>query len=375
MIATGLIFLLGMLVAIFIALLVMPLVWRQAQRLARRDFEATIPTTANEIRAAQDMARAEAAMMVRRQDLAARQMRDKAAAERAEAGRIAVHNADLRQRERAATDKAARLTAEIAELRADLAAREAEIARLETSLHDTQHDLDLRSEELEALALRFRELSDIAEERKVQIVSLEAKLDRSSDDLRHGERRQREQHEQAERMRSEITALEAALKREKARTAALDEKVTRLTANLADREEELTRLGGGTSAAVAAEKPLDAVAVAPAVTAVAAPPAAGVNGHAAAETLAATDDLATLDDAELRDRIGDIAARVIRMSAIAEGPDSPILKLLGDAPAAGQGESAAQPTLADRVRLLMASDSAADNDSGRRDQRPEDAAE
>ncbi|HET7409455.1 MAG TPA: hypothetical protein VFJ13_04585, partial [Paracoccaceae bacterium] len=92
MIATGLIFLLGVLTATFVALLVSPLVWRKAQRLARRDFEATIPTTSNEIRAGLDRVRAEAAMIARRQEMEANEIRDRAALERAEAGRIAAQN-------------------------------------------------------------------------------------------------------------------------------------------------------------------------------------------------------------------------------------------------------------------------------------------
>ena len=83
MIASGLIFLFGFLAAALIALLVSPIVWRRAKRLARREFEATIPVSANEIRASYDHVRAQAAMESRRREMEAHAVREKAALERA----------------------------------------------------------------------------------------------------------------------------------------------------------------------------------------------------------------------------------------------------------------------------------------------------
>ena len=78
MIATGLTFLFGFLTAILIALLVAPLAMGRARRLARREFEAAIPVSANEIRASFDHVRAEAALTARRREMDALAMREKA---------------------------------------------------------------------------------------------------------------------------------------------------------------------------------------------------------------------------------------------------------------------------------------------------------
>lgn len=94
MIATGLVFLLGALVATLLTLLFVPFLWRNAQRLARRDFAATMPATMNEIRAEVDRVRAEAAMTVRRHEMLTQKARERLALERAKVGRLTASNAD-----------------------------------------------------------------------------------------------------------------------------------------------------------------------------------------------------------------------------------------------------------------------------------------
>ena len=75
-----------------------------------------------------------------------------------------------------------------------------------------------------------------------------------------------------------------------------------------------------------------------------------------------------MDDAELRERIHDVAAEVARLTATLEGPDSPIDAILSDdagrpapapGPTKGNGTRSAAPggetkgTLADRIRALQ----------------------
>ena len=100
MIATALIFCLGALCASLIALLFVPLVWRRAQRLARREFDATIPTSVNEIRAEMDLVRATSAFSLRREERRAREVSEKAARERGEAGRVILENGHLLARQK-----------------------------------------------------------------------------------------------------------------------------------------------------------------------------------------------------------------------------------------------------------------------------------
>ncbi|WP_060567687.1 hypothetical protein [Aurantimonas manganoxydans] len=371
MIASGLIFLFGFLAAALIALLVSPIVWRRAKRLARREFEATIPVSANEIRASYDHVRAQAAMESRRREMEAHAVREKAALERAEAGRVAVENADLRGRNRVLTETVAQNVADLKELSAALEAREQDYRKLEEELRETIHDLDLRTEEMNALSDRFRDLTGIAEDRKLSIVSLETRLEEAQDEVRSQERIGRERDNAIDRLRSQVGSLDASLQKEKATARKLEEKIIRLTARLADQDERLSlHAGGRDSLDDAADTVLpqatrshdtspDDIDRASVVAAAAPVSAEAVRRQLEEHLDLPAHPLGEDDDEEaLRERISDIAARVIHLTGKAEGPDSVIERILAadDSGQTGTAESG-RPTLAGRVRRLRAEES------------------
>ncbi|MCB8839011.1 hypothetical protein [Aurantimonas sp. VKM B-3413] len=369
MIATALTFVFGFCAALLLALLLAPLVWRRAQRLALREFEAAIPANVNEIRASIDHVRAEAALTTRRREIKAEEDMRKAALERAEAGRVAGENAELRARNTTLSETVAQQTADLKEIAETLEAREREIDEFDEQLRHTRHDLELRTEEMDALAERFRELGAIAEERKLNIISAETKIEQLSDELRQTERQSREGQNLIERLKSETSALEAHLQKEKAATRRLDEKVTRLTSQLADRDEQLARLLGAqaSTAATAAtarharskdRQPPRRVADKQQPQSEKAPedvPMPKPNGR---PSLAETLDLPErpildedVDEEGLRQKVSDLAARVIAMTATAEGPRSPLDTILSadqDSPRRSDA-----PSLAERVRRIQ----------------------
>lgn len=371
MIASGLIFLFGFLAAALIALLVSPIVWRRAKRLARREFEATIPVSANEIRASYDHVRAQAAMESRRREMEAHAVREKAALERAEAGRVAVENADLRGRNRVLTETVAQNVADLKELSAALEAREQDYRKLEEELRETVHDLDLRTEEMNALSDRFRDLTGIAEDRKLSIVSLETRLEEAQDEVRSQERIGRERDNAIDRLRSQVGALDASLQKEKATARKLEEKVIRLTARLADQDERLALHAGGRDsldkaddtdlpqATRADDTSADDIDKTTVVAAAAPISAEAVRRQLEEHLDLPAHPLGGDDDEEaLRERISDIAARVIHLTGKAEGPDSVIERILAadESGKTGTAESG-RPTLAGRVRRLRAEES------------------
>jgi chromosome segregation ATPase len=374
MIATGLTFLFGFLSALLVALLLAPLAMGRARRFARREFEASIPVSANEIRASFDHVRAEAALTARRREMDAQAMRDRAALERADAGRVAGENAELKRRNRELEETIAAREAELKDLTETLEARETEYGRLESELRETTHDLDLRIEEMDALAERFRELTQIADERKIAIVALESKTEHLSDELRQADRLDRERQATIERLRGEAGALEARFQKEKATARKLDDRVSRLTAELADRDEKIVRLAQVVEAGLDEPALLADVAAAPdpevldaAAAAYAdsrepereAIPSTGSVGERVRQALELPEhplDGADLDEARLRQRIDDIAARVIHLTASVEGRGSPIDRILDADPDAGDADGGDRPTLAQRARRLRGSD-------------------
>lgn len=345
MIATVLTFLFGVLVTLLVAILVMPLVWRKAQSLARRDFEATIPTSANEIRAGYDRVRAEAAMSVRRQEILAARANEKSARTQAELGRGTVENVELLKRVRGLTATIEQRDSEITGLSAEAARLSAEHETLSTQLAAVQAEAATTAEELATLADRFDELGEIAEERKIQLIAAEAKLDRFADDDRALQRGEREAQSAIDRLHDEVTSAQRSFAEEKAVAAALRVKLDAKIGELADRDDEITGLKQ--QIADAAKKDADAASAA--LPQAAGTGSAGQRLRAALERQNGRADVTSASPAEIGDAISDLAARVIRMVAVSEGPTSPLAPLMKTDPAPARP---GPRTLAERVALL-----------------------
>ena len=244
MIATALTFVFGFLTATLIALVISPLFSSRSRRLALRDYRASIPASAREVRASLDHVRAEAALGARRREMKADEATERAALERAEAGRVAGENAELRARNTALAENLSEVTAELEDVNAQLTLRNGELEELDAELRAVGNDLDLRSDELSALADRFGELSAIADERRATIVALETRIEDLSDGIRQAEREFRERGHAIDRLSGETSALQAHLAKEKQVVRRLDEKTARLTGQLADRDAQIARLLG-----------------------------------------------------------------------------------------------------------------------------------
>ena len=242
MITAALVFAFGFLVALLLALLLAPLVWKRAQRIARQEFEATIPANAREIRGTYDHLRARLAFDARKREVAAEERERRAALERADAGRVASENAELKARTQALSAQIAQQMAELEDLNTTLSKRENEADEIDRELRDAHHDLVLKIEELETLSARFDELSDIAEERKITMVALETRNEGLLDDLRQNERRAREANHTIDRLTRDLEATSAQLDKERQANRRLDAKVARLTTQLADRDDQLERM-------------------------------------------------------------------------------------------------------------------------------------
>jgi hypothetical protein len=368
MIANTLIFLLGILVTALAALILAPIVWRKAQSLARREFEATVPISANEIRAEFDRVRAEAAVSIRRQEVLSAETRTKAARAEADRGRLVVETTQLQTRNGQLERTIEEQDAELAALRTALSGQDAEIQDLTREFGRSRQDGDLVRQELEALGTRLRELTDIAEERKIELVAAEAKIERLSDRIRLSDREDRDDPASVETLTTEISSLQRALRQERAAASVLQDKSAALVGQLAERDETLARLtsnagsrpadaaGGAAMLPVPATKADERPQTPRARSQWSKPADAKPSGSARVQAALGRREIPALDPAEeadIRERISDVAARVIRMTALAEGPQSPLASLL-DASGSPDGPASAgdRPTLAERVRLL-----------------------
>lgn len=303
MIVTGLVFALGVLVATLVCLLFIPLLWRKAQNLARRDFEATIPVTATELRGEADRVRAETAFAIRRQEVLAAEIRDRAAAERAEAGKIVLENGQLRAEQARLTLEGGELKGKLQHLEQTIAALTGERDKLTAKNADLRRNLDIRAQEMEALAGKFRALGEQSNEMKRRIAVME------------GEQRRRHAAAQQGAKTDAVAPTDELANPPRNMMA----EPAPALADFSTEEREIVKGSERLRAAIAVR---------------------GGGGKAPPSPQ---------DHAEVRNRISELAARVIRLQMRKEGPGSSLARLIDNAPGPAVD---GHPTLAERVRRL-----------------------
>lgn len=414
MIQSTLFFLLGFLTAGFLALMVAPALWRRAVTLTRRRIEASVPLTLNEIQADKDRMRAEFAMSTRRLEMSVKEFRDKAGAQVIEINRsreeLKTLAAERAEKNQALSD----LEAKAGELRGELRQREDQLQRLQQRLGEADRLLEGKALEMEKLGRLYDEASFASSSRQIEIVARETEVDKLTGDVSELKSQRKDADRRLQEVAAENKTAREALKAEKRNVAELERKLERMLATLADRDEKLDRrekelarlrdrlkgnaesedeLSGKLTEALAEKLKLESeVADLTLQVSTLLSSARGGDIEKAMERLTADrdrqearlvtltrenkklkDDLQSVERAKsqdwtderrenalLREQMNDLAAEVVNLTAMLEGPDSPIAKALA-APAprsVSNGEPAQITSIADRVKALQKAASA-----------------
>jgi chromosome segregation ATPase len=400
LIASILLFVLGFLTASALALLIIPAVARRARRLTARRIEASLPLTSNEIRAEKDRLRAVHAMTARRLEMEIEALRSKAAEQRVEIARYH-DNARFLANEMSERDNAiAALDEKGGKLEAELKARTEEFDRLSERLKGAEEQLQARLAELEEMERAIGGARMDASNRQIELVARETEIEKLFGDIEL----LRDEHREADRHLREADkrrlSVEEALKLERHRNAEMNEKLEKLMALLADREQaaeantrraeslsqrlrEQTDRVSGLSRALSQER--EKHAALEAEMAETSGQLQGLLSGAHADQIERAmekleDERRTLEqrlivlsreneelragrptpedeegrrreDTVLREQISNLAAEVVHLTALVEGPGSPIHKALDKpAPAALNGSIA---SLGERVKALQ----------------------
>jgi DNA repair exonuclease SbcCD ATPase subunit len=397
----------GFLGAILLALLAAPVLWRRAVALTRRRVEASIPISKSEIQADKDRLRADFAMSARRLEMNAEQLKDRTIAQRIEIDRLRDRIRELTADHAVGQERIAALAAESGESEAELRRRIEELEPVPERLAAVQERLDEKSRELEEMNQMYEEASYASSTRQIELVARESEIDRLSDEL-SGLRTERKEAER--RMREAEAAKKAgedALEGERRRAEELDAKLSRLMTTVSDREEKLERrekemarlqqeatsqteradelarkLEAEQTAKAGLEDALDRSAAEIATlerhekevvrlqrdllaqtkradglaAQLAARPEA--DGKPAVERAgtAPLDDETRASDELLRDQINELAAQVVQLTALVDGPESPLRQQFANGKGANGGNDAngmSVTSIADRVRALQ----------------------
>lgn len=402
-------FSLGFLCAGFLALMVAPAIWRRAVVLTRRRIEASVPLTLNEIEADKDRMRAEFAMSTRRLEMSIKTFKEKAASQIIQINR---NREELRAlaEERGEKDRSlSELEAKSGELRAELRRREEELQRTSERLADANRKLEERALELEELGRLYEDASFSSSSRQIELVARETEVEKLASDISGLRNQRKDADKRVREMMAERKSAAEALKQEKRRATELEKKLDRVSASLADRDEkldrrekELARLRETLKSGSKSEDELGAQLVDAQAENV------RLEGEVADLTLQLSNLLsgATGGDVEkgmkklskdrdrieerlttmvrenkklrtelaayeraksedwtderrenalLREQINDLAAEVVSLTAMLDGPESPILRALDATPSpmATSADSDHIESLADRVRALQ----------------------
>ncbi|WFR97269.1 hypothetical protein [Rhizobium tumorigenes] len=391
MIQFALLFGLGFLTAVILVCMVAPAIHRRIVHFTEKRLRATMPLSAQEVRAQKDMARALYAAENAKTEQALSRQREKSIAlqiaqevVKKEAGRLATENEQLHAQ---IND----MSVEASDLRARLRREESSISQLRSSLRISELAHAEKEADLDSLRKRIDRMAVDADNTKIDLAAREAEIE----NLRvrfNGLRTERDAaRSELETFTRRATEAEMRLGEEQNKVTRLEEKLSREVASNADQQnliarrvEEVTRLkqklkmatidareaakssrgAAGPAKVTAADgtKTVKSTSSATADTdtvADDAEPALGTDIAVLADdarnrSTALSDRLlksrSTAQDGALREEIATIAASMVALTALTEGKQSPIHALLEKN---GESDSGDRRSLADRASELL----------------------
>lgn len=380
---SGLFFILGFLCAMLLALLVAPAIWRRAVALTRKRIESAVPLSVNEIKGEKDRLRAEFAMKQTRLEKLVDELNAKSSQQLIEINRRRDEITKLEETALERNVEIEALQSQGKKLRDDLIAREDEVSEAKFKLADVETRFEEQSISLNSLSDDYRKVVDQFDDQKIEMVTRDTKLASVQDETRDSKRQLTERATEVEKLVSDLKVANRALKAEKTKSSQLDTKMANMQSSLADMEAKLQRrnadierlrskASGGDEASLnisnELEKRLDesllqqsdlrdqlASAESERETLKIELSALKISG-VPDDTLATTNNSAV--NAEFREKIAELAAKVTAATSENEGAASPIKQALKKSPKPkspkGRGKKSSKSTsLAERIQRLQ----------------------
>jgi predicted nucleic acid-binding Zn-ribbon protein len=367
----ALLFGLGFLAAAFLGFLISPAIHRRIVSYTENRMRATMPLSPQEVRAQKDMARALYAAENARTTQELVREREKSLSLQLKHDSIARDAGHFASEIGALQAQIGDMSVEAAELRSHLRKDENYISQLKTSLHIVEQASSAKEGELDALRTRLNRLAEQADGLKIDMATRETEIESLTlksnalraerDNLRqdvnllkkrakdaeqkltHQEHAVLRLEDKAERDATALSDNAALLSRRQQEISRLREQLKAVNADLRKANRSLRSAGLTPVLAEPASQKRAAAGDAPVsepdTAAVAARLAEEVRARSAAvsERLLGATTNATGDGA-IREEIATIAASMVALTAINEGPSSPIRDLLPDGATTQEGE-------------------------------------
>lgn len=382
MIEYALLFGLGFLTAAFLVFLISPAIHRRIVWYTENRMKATMPLSPQEVRAQKDMVRALYAAENARtaQDLI--REREKSLSLKLRHDGLALDAGRLSSEVGALKAQIEDLNLEAADSRSHLRKDETYISQLKTSLHMAEQASSAKETELDLLRSRLNKLAEQSDNLKIDMAAQQTEMESlksrantlrdERDTLRKDvdllQKRAKDAEQKLTQQEHKVLRLEDKVARDA--TAAADKEVL-----LGRRQQEIAKLKEQLKATKAglrqANRALRAAGLAEAIVETTAEetmqesaPASELDPAAVAARLAEevrarsaamSDRIAkakttTADDSAMREEIASIAAGMVALTVINEGPSSPIRDLLPEGAGKEQGE---RVSLAERAATIL----------------------
>ena len=359
----------GFLVAGLLVIGVIPLVHARAVRLTMRRLEADNPLSMAEIAAEKDQLRAEFAMTMSRLEMTVEQLKAKTTNQLTELGKKgeAIGRIKFELSEKTATllaleAKERQLSEDLADTQSELAAKTAALETAERALATTQSDLA-------QVTASFNDTSVAAGGQRTEFMALRAQTEALKGQVESYEKETKALWDHLNHKTAELEASSRQLAEERARAGNLANEVGELDPEAVNTQ----RMEAELRAQLAQAEDRHRVAIETLRTERSLienelKRSQDERDKLQREIAAVKRDAENagayerMESAVLRERIDEVAAEVVRLTAALEGPGSPIEALLNaERPAAGSGNGPSiasragesKGTLADRIRALQ----------------------
>lgn len=382
MIEYALLFGLGFLTAAFLVFLVSPAVHRRIVWYTENRLKATMPLSPQEVRAQKDMVRALYAaenarttqdLLREREKSLSLQLRHDALA--VDAGRLAAEISELQAH-------IGEMQVEAAEQRSHLRKDENYISQLKTNLHIAEQSAANKESELATMRTRLNKIGEQADGLRIDLAARETEAESlkfranalrdERDTLRQDvillQKRAKDAEQQLTQQQHMVIRLEDKAARESASAAEKETLLARRQQEIAKLKEQLKAanaeirkvnrvLRDAGLGKMAAELPAETAAEETADSALDTAAVTGQMGDDVRKRSAALAErlqkakTVTGRDGAIREEIASIAANMVALTALNEGPSSPIHTLLPDAAEKNPGD---RVSLADRAAALIA---------------------
>lgn len=241
MIETLLIFALGFLSAGFIAVAAAPAIWARAVALTKRRIEATVPLTLNELQADKDQQRAEFAMTARKLELSVKSAREKLTVAQVEVTRLEGELRLLESQRDQLNGTLAEKNALIDDLADQLKRRGDAVSALEARQAELMAALEDKVSELHDRQLEISNLRIDADSRRIELATQLTEREQLAGEISEAKNARSSVEQNLRSTANQLRAAQEAQRADRRRIAELEKKTDRMTALLSDREDRLDR--------------------------------------------------------------------------------------------------------------------------------------